>query len=191
MSRRDPTLWGPGGDEPPDWALPSWDALPVEDAPARVPGAARSPSPGTGPAPSPAPVTAPAPASTPALGQRPVPNLIPAELRPTILAVSDVTRAVREAVRADDRLRDVWVEGEVGRVTISSAGHAYFTLKDERSQLSCIWFRDDRIVSPFEPRTGLRVVAHGRIDVFDQQGVYQLYVTAVQPAGFGDLALRF
>jgi len=105
--------------------------------------------------------------------------------------VSDVTRAVREAVRSDERLRDVWVEGEVGRVTISSAGHAYFTLKDERSQLSCIWFRDDRIVSPFEPRTGLRVVAHGRIDVFDQQGVYQLYVTAVQPAGFGDLALRF
>jgi len=76
-------------------------------------------------------------------------------------------------------------------VTISSAGHAYFTLKDERSQLSCIWFRDDRLTSPFEPRTGLRVVARGRIDVFDQQGVYQLYVAAVQPAGFGDLALRY
>ncbi len=183
MSRRDPTLWSPGGDEPPDWALPSWDALPVEDAPSRASGAGR--------AASPRPAPAPAPAATPSPGERPVPNLIPAEFRPAILAVSDVTRAVREAVRADERLRDVWVEGEVGRVTISSAGHAYFTLKDERSQLSCIWFRDDRIVSPFEPRTGLRVVAHGRIDVFDQQGVYQLYVTAVQPAGFGDLALRF
>ena len=91
-------------------------------------------------------------------------------------------RAVRDAVRADDRLRDLWVEGEVGRVTVSSAGHAYFTLKDERSQLSCVWFRDDRISSPFEPRTGLRVVAHGRIDVFEQQGVYQLYVSR-RPAG--------
>jgi exodeoxyribonuclease VII large subunit len=117
--------------------------------------------------------------------------VIPDELRATILGVSEVTRVVRDALRADERLRDVWVEGEVGRVTISSAGHAYFTLKDERSQLSCIWFRDDRVVSPFEPRTGLRVVAHGRIDVFDQQGVYQLYVSTVQPAGFGDLALRF
>ncbi len=105
--------------------------------------------------------------------------------------MSDVTRAVREAVRSDERLRDVWVEGEVGRVTVSSAGHAYFTLKDERSQLQCVWFRDDRLASPFEPRTGLRVVAHGRVDVFDAQGVYQLYVSAVQPAGFGDLALRF
>jgi exodeoxyribonuclease VII large subunit len=105
--------------------------------------------------------------------------------------VSDVTRAVREAVRGDERLRDVWVEGEVGRVTVSSAGHAYFTLKDERSQLQCVWFRDDRMASPYEPQTGLRVVANGRIDVFDANGVYQLYVSAVQPAGFGDLALRF
>ena len=105
--------------------------------------------------------------------------------------VSEVTRAVRDAVRADPDLRDVWVEGEVGRVTISSAGHCYFTLKDERSQLSCVFFRDDRLASPFEARTGLRVVVHGRIDVFEAQGVYQLYVSAVQPAGFGDLALRF
>ncbi len=111
--------------------------------------------------------------------------------RPAILGVTELTHAIRDAVRADERLRDLWVEGEVGRVTVSSAGHAYFTLKDERSQLSCVWFRDDRISSPFEPRTGLRVVVRGRIDVFDQQGVYQLYVSTVQPAGFGDLALRF
>ena len=110
---------------------------------------------------------------------------------PRVYGVSEVTRVVRDAVRADARLRDVWVEGEVGRVTISTAGHGYFTLKDDRSQLSCVWFREERLAAPFEPRTGLRVLAHGRIDVFDQQGVYQLYVVGVQPAGFGDLALRY
>ena len=108
-----------------------------------------------------------------------------------VLGVSDVTRAVRDALRGDPRLADVWVEGEVGRVTVSSAGHAYFTLKDARSQLACVWFRDDRIRSPFEARAGLQVVVHGRIDVFDAQGVYQCYVAAVQTAGLGDLALRF
>ncbi len=76
-------------------------------------------------------------------------------------------------------------------MTVSSAGHAYFTLKDERTQLACVFFRDERVNSPFEPRTGLRVVVHGRVDVFETQGVYQLYVSAIQPAGFGDLALRF
>jgi exodeoxyribonuclease VII large subunit len=64
-------------------------------------------------------------------------------------------------------------------------------MKDERSQLACVFFRDDRLASPFEARTGLRVVVHGRVDLFEAQGVYQLYVSAIQPAGFGDLALQF
>jgi exodeoxyribonuclease VII large subunit len=76
-------------------------------------------------------------------------------------------------------------------VTVSSAGHCYFTLKDERAQLRAMIFRGDRMAIPFQPRTGIRLVAHGRIDVFDAQGVYQLYVDTLQPAGFGDLALRF
>ncbi len=107
-----------------------------------------------------------------------------------IRTVSEVTRIVRDTLRADDGLRELWVEGEVSRVTVSSAGHAYFSLKDERSQLSCVWFRDDRTASPFQPQAGLRIVAHGRLDVFETQGVYQLYVASIQPAGFGDLALR-
>jgi exodeoxyribonuclease VII large subunit len=144
--------------EPPDWALPSWDAVEAE-RPA-----------GTTPAPTPAP--------SGTFGLK-------------IRTVSEVTRIVRDTLRADEGLRDLWVEGEVSRVTVSSAGHAYFTLKDERSQLSCVWFRDDRLASPFQPQAGLRIVAHGRLDVFETQGVYQLYVSAIQPAGFGDLALRF
>src|SRR5204862_6611283 len=79
----------------------------------------------------------------------------------------------------------------VGRVTVSTAGHAYFTLKDARAQIQCVWFRDDRVRSPFQPQTGLQVVAHGRMDVFEPQGALQLYVEALQPSGFGNLALRF
>jgi len=108
-----------------------------------------------------------------------------------ILGVSEVARAIREAVRSDPRLADVWVEGEVGRVTVSSAGHAYFTLKDARSALACVWFSDDRLRSAFQPQAGLRIVVHGRIDLFEQQGAVQLYVESIQPAGFGDLAIRF
>ena len=148
-------------DEPPDWTLPAWDSLGIGGS-AIGSGAGRSAG-----------------------------SLLPPPTRLAILAVSDVTRAVRDAIRGDDRLRDVWVEGEVGRVTISSAGHGYFNLKDERSQLPCVWFRDDRLSSPFEAQVGLRIVAHGRLDVFEPGGTYQLYVSAIQPAGFGDLAIRF
>jgi len=151
--------------DPPDWALPSWDAVPTEPDP---PG-------------SPAPLATPAPRANPA----------PGTLGVRILGVSEVTRTIRGAVRADPRLADLWVEGEIGRVTISSAGHAYFALKDERNQLQCVWFRDDRQRSPFEPQAGLRVVAHGRIDLFEPQGALQLYVDSIQPSGLGDLTLRF
>src|SRR3954469_8958467 len=103
------------------------------------------------------------------------------ETRPTspgtfgvrILGVTEVARAISPTVRADERLRDLWVEGEVGRVTISSAGHAYFALKDDRAHLQCVWFRDERVRSAFQPQTGLRIVIHGRIDVYEPQGALQ------------------
>ena len=59
----------------------------------------------------------------------------------------EATRAIATLVRSDEQLRDLWIEGEVGRVTISTAGHAYFALKDEKSQLQCVWFRDERVRS--------------------------------------------
>jgi exodeoxyribonuclease VII large subunit len=141
--------------------LPGWDAL--EDEPDRDPGA---------------------PTATPPLAP-------PGTFGLKILNVSEVARAIREAVRSDPRLGDVWVEGEVGRVTVSSAGHAYFTLKDARSAIACVWFADDRVRSVFQPQAGLRIVVHGRIDLFEQQGAVQLYVESIQPAGFGDLAIKF
>jgi exodeoxyribonuclease VII large subunit len=107
-----------------------------------------------------------------------------------IRSVTDVARAIRDAVRGDDVLRDLWVEGEVSRVTVSSAGHAYFTLKDARAQIQCVWFRDSRVRSAFQPESGMQVLARGRVDVFEQQGAVQLYVEAMQPAGLGNVAQR-
>jgi exodeoxyribonuclease VII large subunit len=116
---------------------------------------------------------------------------VPGTFGVRILGVTEVARAVRGAIREDPRLADLWIEGEIGRVTVSSAGHAYFALKDDRSQLQCVWFRDDRLRSAFEAQAGIRVVVHGRMDLFEPQGALQLYVESLQPAGMGDLALRF
>ncbi len=115
----------------------------------------------------------------------------PGALGVRILGVSEATRAIATLVRSDENLRDLWVEGEVGRVTISTAGHAYFSLKDEKAQLQCVWFRDDRLRSAFQPQTGLRIVAHGRMDLYEPQGTLQLYIESIQPSGVGDLAIRF
>ena len=170
-------------EEPPDWALPSWDALPAdptERGSLRPVGPGITARPGTDAA------------GLAAVGSgTPAQPTAPGTFGVRILGVSEVTRAIRGAVRTDPRLADLWVEGEIGRVTVSSAGHAYFALKDERNQLQCVWFRDQRIRSAFEAQAGLRVVAHGRIDLFEPQGALQLYVESIQPAGLGDLTLRF
>jgi exodeoxyribonuclease VII large subunit len=108
-----------------------------------------------------------------------------------ILSVGELTGLIKNTLRQAPRLREVWVEGEVGQVSISAAGHCYFTLKDDRAQLRCVIFRDERLMMPFEAKTGLRLIAQGSIDVFEPQGAYQLYVRAIQPSGFGDLALQF
>ncbi|HET7169765.1 MAG TPA: exodeoxyribonuclease VII large subunit [Candidatus Limnocylindrales bacterium] len=151
----------------PDWALPGWDAVDEDDEPVASPKSSVQPASGSG-----------SPTAAGTFGVR-------------ILGVSEVTRAVRTAIRQDPRLVDLWVEGEIGRVTVSSAGHAYFALKDERNQLQCVWFRDDRQRSAFTAQAGLRVVVHGRIDLYEPTGAMQLYVDSIQPAGLGDLALRF
>ena len=151
--------------EPPDWALPSWDAIPADPADRAL----RPVGPGVPATPATAPGT---------FGVR-------------ILGVTEVTRSIRNAVRSDPRLSDLWVEGEIGRVTISSAGHAYFALKDSKAQLQCVWFRDERVRSAFQPQTGLRIVVHGRIDLYEPQGTLQLYVESIQPSGVGNLTLQF
>src|SRR5437762_10063339 len=119
------------------------------------------------------------------------PAMAPGTFGLHILKVSEATRAIATLVRSGEQLRDLWIEGEVGRVTISTAGHAYFALKDERSQLQCVWFRDERVRSAFQPQTGLRIVVHGRVDLYEPQGALQLYVESIQPSGVGNLALRF
>ena len=169
--------------QPRGWALPSWDAIDGSEPMATPPPSAPPDTLATSDTLAP-PLGTPEPAESASAAADP-----PFPLR--ILGVSEVTRAIRDAVRADSGLRDVWVEGEVGRVTVSSAGHCYFTLKDERSQLACVFFRDERVASPFDARTAMRIVAHGRVDVFEAQGHYQLYVASIQPAGFGELALQF
>jgi exodeoxyribonuclease VII large subunit len=160
---------------PPDWALPGWDAVDPDEPVVRRPAAPR-------------PTEAARPADA---GQPSGPLAAPGTFGLRILQVSEVTRAVRTAIRQDPRLVDLWVEGEIGRVTVSSAGHAYFALKDERNQLQCVWFRDDRVRSAFAAQAGLRVVVHGRVDLYEPTGSMQLYVDSIQPAGLGDLALRF
>jgi len=98
---------------------------------------------------------------------------------------------VAEAIRRDPRTRSVTVRGEVsGFRNHIASGHWYFSLKDPEAAVNCVMFRQNTLKAKIRPKDGDSVLAEGYVDVFPQQGKYQLYVTGIRPAGMGDLFIR-
>lgn len=106
-----------------------------------------------------------------------------------IYTVSELTGAIRATL--EDSFSSVWVEGEISNFTLHSSGHMYFSLKDEGAVISCVIFRGSGENLKFLPKDGLKVIASGRISVYDKQGRYQLYVEVLEPKGLGALQLAF
>jgi len=106
-----------------------------------------------------------------------------------VYSVTEVTGYLRELLEADNLLIDLWINGEVSNLSQSAAGHIYFTLKDEASQLRCVHFRRGRLATQME--NGTAVAAHGRISIYEVAGALQFYVDLVQPEGVGILHLEF
>jgi len=83
------------------------------------------------------------------------------------------------------------VSGEVSNWRVSPAGHAYFTLKDESSQLSAVMFRGKMSRVRFEPENGLEVLVYGQVSVYEPRGTYQIICDEMQPKGLGALQLAY
>ena len=110
---------------------------------------------------------------------------------PRILRVTDLNRRVRALLDGDPQLADVWVEGEISVPSFPPSGHCFFTLKDAASQVRAVMFREELARAMVLPEHGMAVVCHGRVRAYEPQGVYQLYVESLTPAGAGDLHARY
>lgn len=85
----------------------------------------------------------------------------------------------------------IWVEGEISNFRIPSSGHFYFTLKDEKSQIRAVMFKTQNLELDFQPQDGLSVICHGRLNVYESRGEYQLILDYMEPKGLGALQLAF
>ncbi len=108
-----------------------------------------------------------------------------------LLSVTQVNEYLKMLLDGDRVLANVFVRGEISNFKLYSSGHAYFTLKDDSGQLKAVMFRSYASQLTFLPTDGMRVIAHGRISVYEVNGVYQLYADELQPDGAGALALQF
>ncbi len=79
--------------------------------------------------------------------------------------VSELTERLRDLLEAE--FPDVWIEGEVSNYHAAQSGHLYFTLKDARSQIRCVCFRDQARGLKFRPEDGLHITVRGSLGVYD------------------------
>ena len=107
------------------------------------------------------------------------------------LSVTQLNEYLKMLLDGDRVLSNVFVRGEISNFKLYSSGHAYFTLKDDAGQLKSVMFRSYFSRMAFLPEDGMRVIAHGRVSVYESSGQYQLYVDDMQPDGAGSLAMRF
>lgn len=85
----------------------------------------------------------------------------------------------------------IWVEGELSGVSRPGSGHLYFNLKDARAQVRCAMFKPKSTWLKFAPRDGLRVLARGRLTLYEARGDYQLVLDHMEEAGEGALRRAF
>jgi exodeoxyribonuclease VII large subunit len=113
----------------------------------------------------------------------------PEPVRRRILTVSELTAGIRMLL--EERFVELWVEGELSNCRVWNTGHMYFTLKDGGAQIKGVMFRSALRYLKFKPQDGLRVVARGRITVYDPKGEYQIVCEHLEPEGLGALQLAF
>src|SRR3954447_15729235 len=106
-----------------------------------------------------------------------------------VFTVSELTRSIRGTL--ETRFGAVWVQGEISNYKLHPSGHQYFTLKDQRAQISCVIYRNTMPLSAKPMQDGAQVQVYGQISVFEARGQYQLNVQILQARGLGLLQAKF
>jgi exodeoxyribonuclease VII large subunit len=141
---------------------------------------------------TPAPPTPVKPAAPTTRGESrpsPSPDQHPGSGPRRALSVTQLTLRLRDLLESE--FFEVWVEGELSNCRPWNTGHLYFTLKDTGAQVKGVIFRSALRYLRFKPEDGLKVIARGRISVYEPKGEYQLVCEHLEPQGFGALQLAF
>ena len=109
----------------------------------------------------------------------------------TVHSVSEITDLLKNLIEQQPRLQNVWVQGQVSNYSRSGAGHIYFTLKDDRSQIQVIMFRSSAAGLRFVLKDGEEVLVQGRLNLYPARGQYQINANKVEPLGIGALQRAF
>lgn len=109
-----------------------------------------------------------------------------------VLSVSQLNRYIKMNFDADENLANIFISGEISNFTNHyRTGHLYFTLKDDSAAVRAVMFNSSAKRLKFMPEDGMKIIARGRVSVYEASGQYQLYVDDMQPDGVGALNLAY
>ncbi len=107
------------------------------------------------------------------------------------LSVSALTKYIKYKFDHDAHLKNVLLKGEISNFKHHSRGHFYFTLKDDKAQVSAIMFASSSKNVKFKPNDGMSVLVEGYLTVYEASGNYQIYVSKMTEDGLGNLYLAY
>ena len=112
-------------------------------------------------------------------------------MEPTVATVSQLNSYMKRLVESQPVLGDIWIKGEISNFKEHYSGHLYITLKDDGGVLKAVMFKSAAAGLTFSPEDGMKVLARGRIGVYEQSGAYQLYINEMIPDGVGELYIAY
>ena len=107
------------------------------------------------------------------------------------ITVTELNKYIKNKFEKDEYLTELLIKGEISNFKNHYTGHMYFTLKDENSLIKCVMFKTYAQKLNFMPKDGMKVIILGGVSVFERDGVYQIYVKAIQEDGLGDLYTKY
>lgn len=109
-----------------------------------------------------------------------------------VLTVTQLNRYIAFRFKEDPQMKNMLIRGEISNFTRHiKSGHLYFTLKDPESSIKAVMFKAYAGELRFHPENGMDVIVSAGVQVFERDGVYQLYVNDMHPSGVGALYLAF
>ena len=96
--------------------------------------------------------------------------LFAAETR-QFLTISELNELIKGVL--ENRFDALWVAGEISNFKAAPSGHCYFTLKDDKSQMSAVMFRRQGSLLRFTPENGMAVLCFGRVSIYSVRGDLQ------------------
>ena len=105
-----------------------------------------------------------------------------------VYTVSELTQAIK--AHLEPKFFHVTLKGEITNLTAQASGHLYFSLKDDRSQISCVLFKNVAITLSKPPKVGDKVLIKGSLSLYAPRGTYQIVVSQLQQEGLGELLMK-